>query len=85
MGDIVFLLEDLQKRLPDVCFGRDARCVREVCLTRHDDGSWRALAGGHSHVHIGEWGGDYSGEGDTAEQAIAACLEEMSAALKEPK
>lgn len=69
-------LQDLLSALPENSrLGR--KTVREVCLTLDDDGSWRVLAGGHSAVHIGEWGGDFSGDGSSAEDAIANCLADI--------
>lgn len=57
------------------------RAVREVCLTLCEDGTWGVMAGGHPAVHIGEWGGDFQGDGATPEEAIAACLASINAAL----
>jgi len=66
-------LQDLLSALPEQSrLGR--KTVREVCLTLDDNGLWQVLAGGHSSVHIGEWGGDYSGAGQSAEDAIASCI-----------
>lgn len=53
------------------------KTVKEVCLTLDDEGTWRVLAGGHSAVHIGEWGGDFQGEGPSPEHAIADCLKDI--------
>lgn len=49
------------------------RTVREACVTLNEDGSWSVLAGGHYAVHIGEWGGDFDGDGGSITEAIAAC------------
>lgn len=49
---------------------------RDVCLTYdafREVPSWSVLAGGHPAVHVGEWGGDFQGEGATAEEALTAC------------
>lgn len=45
--------------------------MRDVCLTLDSDGTWSVMAGGHPAVHIGEWGGDYSGSALTPEGALA--------------
>ena len=69
-------LQDLLWALPENSrLGR--KTVREVCLTIDDSGVWRVLAGGHPSVHIGEWGGDFNGEGNSAEDAIASCLTDI--------
>lgn len=52
--------------------------IREVCLTLNSDGTWTVLAGGHPHVHIGEYGGDFDGSGATPEIALAACMHNAS-------
>jgi hypothetical protein len=68
------LMEDLANVLPVVSRRKGGSTIREVCLTRYDDGSWSVMAGGHPAVHIGEWGGDFDGSGATAEAALADCL-----------
>lgn len=69
-------LQRLQSALPEKSrMGR--KTIREVCLTLNEDGTWRVLAGGHPSVHIGEWGGDFDGDGQSAEDAIAACLKDI--------
>jgi hypothetical protein len=66
-------LVDLAAALPELSrYGLPT--IREACLTYREDGTWEVLAGGHSHVSLGEWGGDYQGHGSTAEEALAACL-----------
>ena len=68
-------LQDLISALPEHNrLGR--KTVREVCLTL-SCGVWTVLAGGHNAVHIGEWGGDFQGEGSSAEDAIAACMADV--------
>jgi len=67
------LMEDLANVLP-VVSRRVGSTIREVCLTRYEDGSWSVMAGGHPAVHLGEWGGDFEGRGATAEAALADCL-----------
>lgn len=70
-------LQDLLAELPEMSrFGR--RTVREVCLNLDGDGFWRVLAGGHPSVDLGEWGGDFSGGGQSAEDAIADCLRDIN-------
>jgi hypothetical protein len=70
------LMEDIASALPEsASHGRQT--VREVCLTYYGDGRWTAIAGGHPSVHIGEWGGDFEGSGDTAEDALVACLKNI--------
>lgn len=70
------LMVELAHALPE----RSSRgqTLRQVCLTLYEDGSWCALAGGHAAVHIGEWGGDFSADGATAEEAIRACIQSAS-------
>lgn len=60
---------------------RGGKTVREVCLT-YDQKDWIAIAGGHPAVHIGEWGGDYEGEGETAEAALMALLNNVKTARR---
>jgi len=70
-------LQNLISALPEnSLLGR--KTVREACLTLNSCGTWTALAGGHYAVHIGEWGGDFQGEGQSAEDAIAACREDIN-------
>lgn len=76
-------LRDLISALPESS-RLSRKTVREVCLTLYDDGTWEALAGGHSAVHIGEWGGDFKGDGNTAEEAIAACIEDIKSPYASP-
>jgi len=73
------LMEDVANALPNVSRQRGSS-IREVCLTRYEDGSWSVLAGGHPAVHLGEWGGDFEGHGETAEAALAACLQDIKSA-----
>lgn len=69
-------LQDILSALPEKCrMGR--KTIREVCLTLDGSGSWSVLAGGHPSVHIGEWGGDFQGDGHSAEDAIANCLKDI--------
>jgi hypothetical protein len=68
MGSIVSALPDTSRS--------GHKTIREVCLS-FDQDRWYALAGGHPAVHIGEWGGDFEGEGETAEIALTACLESI--------
>lgn len=69
------LMESIVAALPETSRG-GSKTIREVCLLFSlYDGGWSTLAGGHPSVHIGEWGGDFQGEGETAEAALAACLE----------
>jgi len=70
-------MEDLANVLPVVSRRQGGSTIREVCLTRYEDGSWTALAGGHSAVHIGEYGGEFEGHGETAEAALADCLKNV--------
>ena len=67
-------MQEIARSLPENSrHGR--KTIREVCITLDDDtGIWRVLAGGHNAVHIGEWGGDFEGEGQTPEEAFTACL-----------
>ena len=66
------LMESITTALPET--SRSGRkTIREVCLT-YDQEEWHAIGGGHPSVHIGEWGGDYEGDGTTAEAALMACL-----------
>ncbi len=70
------LLQELLWALPEQSrLGR--KTVREVCLTVDDGGNWKVLAGGHPSVHIGEWGGDFEGDGRTAEAAIDSCMKDI--------
>ena len=70
-------MAELAASLPEQS-GRGRRTIREICLTRYDDGTWRVMAGGHSSVHIGEWGGDFSADGTTAYEAIANCEQQIA-------
>lgn len=70
--------EKIANMLPANKYAR--RTVRDVCLTRDEDGQWKVLAGGHHAVHIGEHGGDYSGEGATPEEAIIECQHSIQTA-----
>ncbi|TFW56249.1 hypothetical protein CT676_35925 [Bradyrhizobium sp. MOS001] len=72
------LMEAIATALPETT-RRGRRTVREVCLT-YDQESWRAIAGGHPAVHIGEWGGDFKGEGETAEAALTALMNGIKSA-----
>lgn len=73
MAGIEYQLEALAAALPEKSRrGKDT--VREVGLVRYDDGTWRAMAGGHPSVSIGEWGGDFTHDAESAEDAIAGCL-----------
>jgi len=71
------LMEDLANVLPVVSRKQGGSTIREVCLTRYEDGSWSVMAGGHAAVHLGEWGGDFEGHGATAEAALADCLKNI--------
>ena len=53
--------------------------IPEVCLT-FDGKQWEVMAGGHQHVHIGEWGGDFRSWGNTAEDALRICLRHIQEA-----
>ena len=55
--------------------------IREISLTLDQRGKWEVMAGGHPAVHIGEWGGDFSGCGETAEAALASCLKAIKVGL----
>ncbi len=70
------MIEDLASLLPAMTT-RGTKTVREVCLLRYEGGGWNVKAGGHRSVHIGEWGGDFQGDGDTAEAAIADCAKNI--------
>lgn len=71
------LMEEIAAALPHTsCQGR--KTLREVCLTfNYIRNHWDVIAGGHPAVHIGEYGGDFQGEGDTAEEALIDCLHKI--------
>jgi hypothetical protein len=69
----------IASQLAELVAALPAGAVREACLTLNEDCTWTALAGGHRAVHIGEWGGDFDGEGVTPEDAIAACKAAIAA------
>lgn len=71
---IEFLMKDIVEALPEHSKRLRVKTIREVCLTLDNGKQWQVMAGGHSAVHIGEWGGDYSSWGNTAEDALATCL-----------
>ncbi len=75
------LLKNIAAALPEIT-SRGNKTIREACLTLHEDGSWSVMAGGHLAVHIGEWGGDFSGEGNTSENAIENCMKNIQFAYK---
>lgn len=75
---IVQLMEEIASALPERT-RRGSQTIREVCLTLDDDGTWSVLAGSHSAVHIGEWGGDFSADGNTPEEALTACAKSIAA------
>lgn len=76
------LMQDIATALPGKS-RQDRATVREVCLTfDQDSGAWRVIAGGHPSVHIGEWGGDFEGEGETAETALKACMDNIQRAAR---
>lgn len=67
------LMEEIKSALPEKTLsGREM--IRDVCLTLNREGNWQALAGGRPWIHIGEYGGDYAGDGTTAEEALTALL-----------
>jgi hypothetical protein len=74
------MMENIVSALPEMSRTRHAT-VREVCLT-YDQERWYAIAGGHPAVHIGEWGGDFEADGETAEEALAALLKSIKSGAR---
>ena len=70
------LIHDLAEALPHIS-RQGHLTIREVALFRFPNNEWIALAGGHSAVMLGEWGGDFAGLGKTPEEAIAICMAEV--------
>ncbi len=71
------LMEELAAALPDIAPDGLDYTIRDVALHRDHDGSWFAMAGGHPAVDLGEWCGDFYAHGETADAALAACLENI--------
>ncbi len=72
MDEIDNLMQQIALALPEIS-QRGAQTIREVCLV-YDGTEWQVLAGGHSAVHIGEWGGDFNSWGVSAVDALQICL-----------
>lgn len=73
MRDINCLMRMIADALPDIS-RQGQKTIREVSLCYLRDGEWQVLAGGHYAVALGEWGGDFSSWGVTAEDALEICL-----------
>ena len=69
MADIALALPDKRRS--------SAATVHEVSITRYEDGSWHAMAGGHPSVSIGEYGGDYDSDGHTPEDALSNLMAQI--------
>jgi hypothetical protein len=70
---IQHLMEDIIAALPVESKWLRCKTIREVCLTYSNE-EWSVMAGGHPAVNLGEWNGDFQGEGETAEEALINCL-----------
>ncbi len=72
------LMKELAAALPEMTSATwPQHTIRDVALHLYHDGSWLAMAGGHPAVDLGEWCGDFYARGETAEAALAACLENI--------
>ncbi len=71
------LMKDIAAALPHLSPGGHDYTRRDVALHCYEDGSWLAMAGGHPAVDLGEWCGDFYARADTADAALAACLENI--------
>jgi hypothetical protein len=73
MTDIAERMKAIAAMLPSRSPKSGRATVRDVCLELWGDGSWSCMAGGHPMVTLAEYGGDYGGEGATAEAALNDC------------
>ena len=77
MTPIDQLMKDIAAALPKVQPSGYGYTIRDVALHYYEDGHWEAMAGGHGAVDLGEWCGDFSAHGESAETTLAACLEKI--------
>jgi hypothetical protein len=77
MNEIDTLMLQIASALPETSSIRGNKTIRDVAL--HYSGEWHVMAGGHSAVDLGEWGGDFDAWGSTALDALHNCLEKVKA------
>jgi hypothetical protein len=70
------LITEIAVMLPPIS-RRGMNTIREVSITYFPDGTWQVMAGGHPAVAIGEWGGDFSSDGNSAEEALLNCKQSI--------
>lgn len=52
--------------------------TKEFSLDREEDGTWSAAIGGHAHVALGEWQGEfYVTDKPTAKDAVLALMKRV--------
>lgn len=78
MTDVASLMRQVIIALPETN-RRGNPTVREVSLG-YNGSEWQVMAGGHSAVAMGEYGGDFNCWGTTAEDALNICLRHIAKA-----